>query len=389
MRPQDILIHHFSIGSRASRVAYALPGKMVIIYHNITPPQYFLGVHPLLVHLCYLGTPRADRVSHSAVRSRSATPSSTARNWKRRASRTPTCCRSCRVSRIWNRRRTRLIAGAFDDEWTNILFVGRVIPNKKIDDLVRFFHAYKTRHNPHSRLLIVGSQGGFESYYAMVQGLIAKLGTPDIYFAGHVTNEELTAFYDIGDLFLCASEHEGFCVPLIEAFYKRIPVLAYAATAVPSTMDGGGVLYEDKNPARVAALMDAIVSDEGIQEAIIAAQDAALERLLAKDFDGTLLKFVDRVMAMPPVDAPPVAFDFWHQFDLVDRLDEIRQFRPAAYRALPKSPERRARDLNFLPHVGPHVFIRADGSALRRAADASRTAEATMRRSGESGPARR
>ena len=99
-----------------------------------------------------------------------------------------------------------------------------------------------------------------------------------------------------------------------------------------------------------------------IQEAIIAAQDAALERLLAKDFDGTLLKFVDRVMAMPPVEAPPVAFDFWHQFELVDRLDEIRQFRPAAYRALPKSPEHRARDVNFLPHVGPHVFIRADGS---------------------------
>jgi hypothetical protein len=131
---------------------------------------------------------------------------------------------------------------------------------------------------------------------------------------------------------------------------------------VPSTMDGGGVLYEDKNPARVAALMDTIVGDEGIQEAIIAAQDAALERLLAKDFDGTLLKFVDQVMAMPPVDAPPVTFDFWHQFDLVDRLDEIRRFRPAAYRSLPKSPERQARDISFLPHVGPHVFIRADGS---------------------------
>jgi hypothetical protein len=149
---------------------------------------------------------------------------------------------------------------------------------------------------------------------------------------------------------------------LIEAFYKRIPVLAYAATAVPATLDGGGVLYEDKNPARVAALMDAIISDAGIQEAVLQAQDAALARLLAKDFGGTLLAFVDRVLAMPAVDAPPVTFDFWQQFELGDRLDEIRQYRPAAYRALPKSPEHAARDLNFLPYVGPHAFVREDGT---------------------------
>ena len=361
MRPQDILIHHFSIGSRASRVAYALPGKMVIIYHNITPPQYFLGVHPLLVHLCYLG--RRELTAYRTRCSLALGDSEFNRAELEAAGFTNTDVLPVVPSfKHLESTPNTLIASAFDDEWTNILFVGRVIPNKKIDDLVRFFHAYKTRHNPHSRLLIVGSQGGFESYYAMVQGLIAKLGTPDVYFAGHVTNEELTAFYDIGDLFLCASEHEGFCVPLIEAFYKRIPVLAYAATAVPSTMDGGGVLYEDKNPARVAALIDTIVGDDGIQEAILASQDAALERLLAKDFDGTLLAFVDRVMAMPPVDAPPVTFDFWHQFDLVDRLDEIRRFRPAAYRALPKSPERQARDVNFLPHIGPHVYVRNDGT---------------------------
>ena len=53
-------------------------------------------------------------------------------------------------------------------------------------------------------------------------------------------------FYETADLFLCASEHEGFCVPIVEAFYKQVPVLAYAATAVPSTMDGAGVLYEPR-----------------------------------------------------------------------------------------------------------------------------------------------
>ncbi len=363
MRPQDILIHHFSIGSRASRVAYALPGKMVIIYHNITPPKYFLGVHPLLVHLCYLGRRELTAYRQRVVRSRSATPEFNRAELEAAGFTNTDVLPVVPSFTHLESTPNTLIASAFDDEWTNILFVGRVIPNKRIDDLVRFFHAYKTRHNPHSRLLIVGSQGGFESYYAMVQGLIAKLGTPDIYFAGHVDQRESSPLSTTSATSsCCASEHEGFCVPLIEAFYKRIPVLAYAATAVPSTMDGGGVLYEDKNPARVAALIDAIVGDARHPGSDPRAQDARLERLLAKDFDGTLLKFVDQVMAMPPVDAPPVTFDFWHQFDLVDRLDEIRRFRPAAYRTLPKSPERQARDLNYLPHIGPHVYIRDDGT---------------------------
>ncbi len=218
-----------------------------------------------------------------------------------------------------------------------MLFVGRVIPNKKFEDVIRAFHAYRTRHNPRSRLLLVGSYGGFERYLAMLHALVARLGTPDVHFLGQVSNEELTALYDVADLFLCASEHEGFCVPLIEAFYKRVPVLAYAATAVPATMDGGGVLYDTKDPFEVARLMDAVLDDARHRgRACSTSQDAALERLQRKDFGGTLLRFVDRRAArQPPRPAPEVAWDFWAQFDQVERLEELRQFRPAVYRALP------------------------------------------------------
>ena len=137
----------------------------------------------------------------------------------------------------------RLLAGQFDDDWTNILFVGRVIPNKRFEDLIRIFDVYKREFNPRARLLLVGSYGGFERYLAMLQQLVAALKTPDVHFTGHVSDEELIAFYEIADLFLCASEHEGFCVPLLEAFHMQVPVVAYAATAVPATMDGGGVFY--------------------------------------------------------------------------------------------------------------------------------------------------
>ena len=273
------------------------------------------------------------------------------------------------------------LAAPFDDDWTNVLFVGRVVPNKKIENVIRAFHAYRTRRNPRSRLLLVGAQGGFERYLAMLHELIAQLRTPDVYFLGQVTNEELTALYDVADLFLCASEHEGFCVPLVESFYKRVPVLAYAATAVPATMDGGGVLYETRDPFEIARLMEAVLDDPRIERAVIESQDAALERLRAKDFDGTLLRAIEPLLAAGPVPQPEVAFDFWSQFDQVERLDELRLFRPAVFRALPDRPALEVtRDLDSLVR-NPIAATETTAAAPTSAAAAEPSAPAGSRAS--------
>jgi len=164
------------------------------------------------------------------------------------------------------------------------------------------------------------------------------LGARHVHFIGHVSDEELVAFYDVADVFLCASEHEGFCVPIVEAFYKQVPVIAYAATAVPATMDGAGVLFDDKDPMHVAALIDAVVSNASLQEAIVASQLDAVERLQARDFSGTLLHLIGRVLACPRAAAPRVAFDFWQQFDAAQELEELRLYRPSIYKALPVAP---------------------------------------------------
>jgi glycosyltransferase involved in cell wall biosynthesis len=228
---------------------------------------------------------------------------------------------------------------AYDDEWTNLLFVGRVIPNKRPDDLIRFFYAYKTLYNPKSRLILAGSHGGFDVYLAQLHALAASLGASDVHLLGQVTNEELTALYDCADLFLCASEHEGFCVPIVEAFFKGVPVVAYAATAVPATMDGGGILYETREPARVAAIVHGLLSEPGLEEEVLAAQDAALDRLRARDFDATVLQFARQILDGPRRPLPAVAYDFWRQFTLAEELEALRQTRPAAFRALPSAPE--------------------------------------------------
>jgi glycosyltransferase involved in cell wall biosynthesis len=307
---------------------------MVLVYHNITPPEYFVDVHRLLVRLCYHG--RRELAAYIGRCDLALGDSEFNRQELEEigfpaTGVLPVVPGFAHLDGPPN----SLVAGQFDDEWTNLLFVGRVIPNKRIENVIRAFAAYRSRYNHRSRLLVVGSYGGFERYLTMLQQLVARLGLQDVHFTGHVSNEELTAYYDVADVFLCASEHEGFCVPLVEAFYKRIPVLALARTAVPATMDGAGVLYDDPDPAGVATLVDTVVGDTALQERILTGQDAALDRLRHRDFGGSLLRYVDQVVAAPRRPDHRVAWDFWQQFDTIDRLEAQRLFRPSLYKALP------------------------------------------------------
>ena len=336
--PDNVLIHHFSIGSRASRMAYALPDRMVLIYHNITPPEYFVDVNKELVKLCFRG--RRELALYKSRCDLALGDSEYNRRELEDLGFSPTGVLEV-VPGFEHLKGPAdyTFAGAFDDDWVNLLFVGRVIPNKRIEDVIRFFHAYKTCFNPRSRLLLVGAHSGFERYLTMLHNFIARLGAQDVHLIGHVSNEQLTAYYELADVFVCASEHEGFCVPLIESFHMGVPVIAYAAAAVPSTMDGAGVLYTNKDPLHVAGLINAVVDSPEVTARIVDGQYAALERLEAKDFGATLLQHLDSVLAAPRREHPPVAFDFWDQVDRAEEYDEIKQYRPAAYQALPPEPD--------------------------------------------------
>ena len=336
-RADNLLIHHFSLGSRASRVAFALPDRMLLLYHNITPPEYFIDLPTPLIQSCFEGrrelrayVPRCDLALGDSEFNRTEL---TEMGFPRTGV-LPVVPDFTHLDGVPD----RLLARGFDDAWTNILFVGRLMPHKRIDDLVRFFHVYRSTYNPTARLLLVGSHGGFETYLSAVAELIDGLRVPDVHIVGHVSNEQLTALYDVADVFLSASEHEGFCVPLVEAFHKRIPVVAFAAAAVPATMDGSGVLYDYKDPRHVAALLHTVVSDPAVEEEIVRAQDAALDRFRSTDFASTLLAFVDQVLRGPRAAAPRVTEDFWRQFEDSESLAALRRERPSAFHALPAAP---------------------------------------------------
>src|SRR6185436_19569593 len=158
--PDDLVIHHFSIGSRASRTAFALPSRMILIYHNITPPEFFLGVHPQLVKQCYHG--RRELTAYPGRVDLALGDSEFNRQELDALGFSPTGVLPVVPDFAHLSTADSRTADGFADEWVNLLFVGRVIPNKRFEDLIRAFHAYKTFFNPRSRLLLVGSHAGFE-----------------------------------------------------------------------------------------------------------------------------------------------------------------------------------------------------------------------------------
>ena len=295
--PETVCLFHFSIGSAAGRLIFHAPDRLVSIYHNITPAHFFLGFHPHLAGLCYHGR---RELSAFAPRTELALGDS---EYNRRELAAAGYARTAVLPivldlDVYRTPPSPVTRALYDDGRTNILFVGRMIPNKKIDDLIRAFAAYRKGWNRESRLILAGDHRGHERYFARLQEQVRALGVADdVVFTGHVDHDELMACYAVSDLFLCLSEHEGFGVPLLEAMAFGLPVIAYDAGAVAETLRGGGILLADKDPIEVAALIDRVLSDDALRAAVLRTQERAVASLRAVDFGALLLDRLAPVLA--------------------------------------------------------------------------------------------
>jgi glycosyltransferase involved in cell wall biosynthesis len=146
---------------------------------------------------------------------------------------------------------------------------------------------------PNSRLIHVGSSEGAERYHALLLALVTELEVRNVEILGGVSQARLMAFYEVADLFLCMSEHEGFCIPLLESMVHDVPVLAYAAAAVPETMDGAGILFHDKQFDVVAEMMGRTVKDAAFREAVLQGQRARVARYREQDLEKKLRGFLE------------------------------------------------------------------------------------------------
>jgi glycosyltransferase involved in cell wall biosynthesis len=297
--PDTVCLFHFSIGSAAARLAFHAPDRLVSIYHNITPAEWFLGFHPHLAGLCYHGR---RELAAFAPRTELALGDS---EYNRRELEAAGYARTGVLPIVldldsYRRPPSPVARRLYEDGRTNILFVGRIIPNKKIDDLITAFALYQRLFDRQSRLLLVGDYRGHEKYYDRLQELARARGAEEVVFTGQVDDDELRAAYASADLFLCLSEHEGFCVPLLEAMAFGVPVVAYDAGAVRETLRGGGVLLREKPTAVVAGLVRRLLTDDGLRGRVLETQERAMAEVRTTDFRALLL---DRLA--PVLDGAP------------------------------------------------------------------------------------
>ena len=294
--PETVGLFHFSIGSAAARLARAAPGRLVLRYHNITPPEFFAEHLPHLARQCHQGR-RELRAFASRTELALGVSEFNRRELEEAGfARTGVLPIPLDLDALVGGRRSAAVTKLYADGRTNLLFVGRIIPNKRIEDLLRIFAVYQRSIEPASRLLLVGDHWGYEPYLLRLEELARALAVEDVAFTGQVEDDELRAYYAASAAYVSMSEHEGFCVPLLEAMAFELPVIAYDAGAVAETLDGAGVLLRDKHPETAAELVQRLVSHTPLRAAVLESQARRLARLRATDAQAQVLEALAPVL---------------------------------------------------------------------------------------------
>jgi glycosyltransferase involved in cell wall biosynthesis len=241
--PDTVCVFHFSIGSAAGRLVHHAPDRLVVVYHNITPAHFFLGFHPHLAGLCHHGR---RELAAFAPRSELALGDS---EFNRRELAEAGFARTAVLPIVldlplYERPASPVVRRMYDDGRTNVLFVGRIIPNKRIDDLVRSFAFFQRFVRPHSRLLLVGDHRGFERYLGRLQELVRE------------------------------------------------------------TLGGGGLLLREKRPELVAELLGRLTHGGELRRTVLAAQKRAVDAIRATDFGALVRGRLRPVLEAPARPAP-------------------------------------------------------------------------------------
>jgi L-malate glycosyltransferase len=270
----DVTIFHFALPSPMTQAFARLNGTRVLQYHNITPAAFFAPYDAGLFRLAALG--RQELRSLVGRVDLALGDSEFNREELEHLGFAPTGVMPIAVDteRITSAPRRPALDKILGDGLINILFVGRIVPNKRIEDHIRLAELYKRYVDNYYRFIFVGRYDGLPRYYAQVRALISEFRMlPDrFWFTGPVPDEDLATFYRWADVYVSLSEHEGFCVPLIEAMAADVPVLAYAAGAVPETLGGAGMLFEPKDLELAAEMLGMLVYDRPVRDRVLEGQ---------------------------------------------------------------------------------------------------------------------
>jgi L-malate glycosyltransferase len=271
----DVLLYHLAIGNWVGDFVAQQRGRLLVDYHNITPVEYFQGWNPEITHGLSWGRRQlADLAqtaelgladsSFNAIEMRQAGFVDTAV--------VPILQDYATFERVVDAEAAAVLqARKAAEGGSDVLFVGRISPNKAQHDAIKAFSVYRRIYDPAARLHFVGGPTS-DRYFQALHDLVAALGLEGaVHFAGAVPDGVLAAHYQVADVFACCSEHEGFCVPLLEAMFNGLPVVTVAHAAIPETLGDGGVLLPRFSSGAMAAALDRAVHDPETRAALVAA----------------------------------------------------------------------------------------------------------------------
>jgi glycosyltransferase involved in cell wall biosynthesis len=300
---EDVVILHFALPSAMSAAFRELRCRRVLLHHNITPPEFYAPWDAELARICALG--RAEIAGLAGYADLALGDS----EWNRRELQALGFGRTGVLPIFVDFERyaqppSPVLSRALGDDRTNVLFVGRIAPNKRHDDLIRLASYWKRFISPDVRLVLVGKKPRRATgtgaplrkhYLDALQAFHYEEGldSSEVVFTGHVPHDDLLACYGQARVFVSMSEHEGFGVPLLEAMLSDVPVLAYRATAVGDTLGDAGVQFTEKKLPEVAELAHALATDPGLRASVLAGQRRRLAHFAPAAVEATLRRHVE------------------------------------------------------------------------------------------------
>jgi len=283
----DAVLLHLSSGSRANTVFKSIECRKALLYHNITPPEFFRGLQEQAAMAMRRGREQMERLAGAAEVVLADSTFNADELVAAGFGEVETMPLLLDFDMIAAKPDRRMLA-RLDDGKLNILFVGRCAPNKRLEDAVAALYYLKNYIEPEARLIHAGSSVGMEQYHALLMTRVRNLGLTGVELLGEVTQSELSACYRAATVFLCMSEHEGFCIPLLEAMAHDLPILAYDAGAVGETLAGSGVLFAEKRFDELAEMIRELARNDELRKSVIDGQRRRLEEYRRRDLESEL-----------------------------------------------------------------------------------------------------
>jgi glycosyltransferase involved in cell wall biosynthesis len=272
------IMYQMSVGSPVSDFVVDRVEPLIVNYHNVTPRLFFRDWEPVVARRLARGRDQLRALAARAELGIAVSRFNEAELIDLGFARTavaPVIVDPATFSTPPDRalldRLHRTRRGA---RW---LFVGRIAPNKAQHDVVRAFAVYREVHDRDARLTLVGGTSS-HAYETALHELVVELGLDDaITLTGTVSAAALSAYYAAADVFVVCSEHEGFCVPLLEAMSHHVPIVAFADGGVAETLARAGVLVDTKDAWTIAAAVERVMRDDELRCALVGAGTARLD----------------------------------------------------------------------------------------------------------------